>query len=121
MPNSETTALKTGKWTEDEVRVLEQGYDPENSDETVAALQKATKRTKRSIIGKLGHMGRYVAPEKPKTVKKDDGPTKGEIETAITKEGFDPDGFSAATKPALKRLLAYVKAHNAFVAEHNAD
>ena len=98
---------KTGKWTEDEINDLK-SYDPKNSDESVQGFVKTMNRSKRSVIGKLGHMGLYVAPEKPKAAKKDDGPTKGEILTAIGKTGYDVTGLDASTKPALKYLQNYI-------------
>jgi len=105
---TETVAVKTGKWTEEDVKVLMSIYDPEDSDNTVLAAMKELNRSKRSITGKLVSEKAYVAPEKPVRQKKDEGPTKGEILTSLAKLGYDPEGLDAATKPALKTLEAFV-------------
>jgi hypothetical protein len=99
---------KTGKWTEDEVTTLVEGYIPQDMD-SVDALAETLGRTRKSVIGKLVSVKAYVAAEKPKAAKKDEGPTKGEILDAISKFGFDVEGLEGATKPALKRLEALIQ------------
>jgi hypothetical protein len=79
---------------------VEFGADPEAVDKVAEQLG----RSRKSVQGKLSYMDVYVVPEKPKAAKKDEGPTKGEILTAISKF-MDPDGLDSATKPALKRVL----------------
>jgi len=97
-----TNPRVTGDWTqeaEDQCLAL---YKEHGDADKVADLMG---RARKSVIGKLSHKGVYVKPEKPRTVKKDDGPTKGEIQDAIEKRfGFEMDGFAAATRPALQRL-----------------
>lgn len=100
---------KTGKWAEGELERAVEMYDPDNSDASVDEICKVLNRKKRSVIGKLVNADVYQAPEKPKAAKKDDGPTKGEILTAIAATGFDISGFDNANKDALKRLLAHLQ------------
>ena len=57
------------KWTENEVAKLSEMYVPQDM-ESVEKLVQELGRSKRSVIGKLVHMGAYVAPEKPAKVKK---------------------------------------------------
>lgn len=101
------------KWTENEVNTLVEGYDPAKNDESVEALMESLNRTKRQVIGKLVHMGVYVAPEKPKAQPKDEGPTKSEILADVAKLGFETEGFEGATKAALTRMRDFVAANTA--------
>ena len=112
--NNATTAKKPAfKWTSEHEATARELYDPSNSDATVAEIMDVLGIVKRSVIGKLVSMKNpdgerlYCAPEKPKAAKKDDGPTKGEIETALIAkygEGF-AEGASGATKSFLTRVL----------------
>lgn len=95
-------------WDADKVATLKAGYDPDNSDASVAKLMETLNKSKRMVVGKLVSEKVYVAPEKPKAAKKDDGPTKGEILTSIKAKGFDIEGFDNATKAALSRLDAFL-------------
>ena len=76
----------------------------------VETVAEVLGRTKRSVQGKLTTLGAYVVPEKVAKPKRDDGPTKGEIQTEISDMGFNVEGFEAATKPALIYLRDYVAA-----------
>lgn len=111
MSEVQENVLRTGGWTKEEADKLVGIYDPENSDATVAEAMKELNRSKRSIQGKLVSEKLYVAPEKPAPKKKDEGPTKGEILTALVENGFPVEGLDAATKPALTNVLDYVVAN----------
>ena len=94
--------MRTGNWTADEQKKVIDAY---LSGVSVDELVTETGRSKRSIQGKLVAEKVYVVPEKPKNVKKDDGPSKKEILNEIAATGFDVDGLDNATKSALGRLL----------------
>lgn len=66
-------------------------------------------KPERSIRSKLVREGVYVAS--PKGAVKANGPSKKEIIRDIEAAGFDAQGFEAATKPALLRLLQKVTEH----------
>jgi len=97
------SARKTGSWTTEETKAVVESY---TSGATVQDIAKDTGRSTRSVQGKLTSEKVYVPPVKVKAAKRDEGPTKGEILTAIANTGFDVEGFDAATKPALTRLLS---------------
>jgi len=104
---------KTPNYTVDMVKFMEATYDPENSDETVELIladEAFVKKTKRSVISKLVREGVYVAPEKPKTEKKDQGPSKKElIGHLVTLVGNDLKGIEGATKTSIETLIRTVE------------
>jgi hypothetical protein len=95
-------------WTEEKVQKLTEGYVPQDMA-SVEQLAEELEVSKRAVIGKLVHMGAYVAPEKPKAKPKDEGPTKGEILQAIAETGFEVEGLESAKKAALARLRDYLQ------------
>ena len=103
-----TPALNTGSWDTKSVSTLESIYDASDSDVTVAEAMQTLNRSKRSIVGKLVSMNVYEAPVKPKTERKDPGPTKDEIMGVIGDTGYDTEGLDGATKNALKNLQDFI-------------
>ena len=101
---------KTPAWNADQVKTLEADYVPGSMD-SIDAIAETLGKTRKQVIGKAVHLGIYVAADKPIRQKKDDGPTKGEIQSAIVNAGFDVNGLEGATKDALNRVLAFVVAN----------
>ena len=104
---------KKFKWSEKSEQYASKNYDPDNSKASVAAIVKAlttadAEVSSRMAIGKLVHLGEYVAPEKKVATPKDEGPTKKAIASALREAGFEDKGFEGATKDALKRLAILV-------------
>jgi len=98
---------KAPKWSPEAVAELERVYVPKDMD-TVAELMDTLGKSKREIIGKLGHLGFYVPADKPAPKAKDEGPTKKEILAALDATGFDTKGGDGATKPFLTAVLEAV-------------
>jgi hypothetical protein len=106
-------ARTAGKWTDELAEQAVARYNEltesgKSAPEAVEEIADEMGRTKRSVQGKLTSMQVYVAPEKKPAKKKDEGPTKGEILTAIADTGFDVTGLETATKPALERVRDFV-------------
>lgn len=101
----ENIVKTTGDWTkelEDRAVAL---YKEHKQDVDKVATEMG--RARRSVIGKLSVLGVYIKPEKAAPKKRDEGPTKGEIQTAIEKEfNFSMEGFDPTSKPGLQRLYA---------------
>jgi len=102
---------KTGAWTNEETVKAVSEYDGGNG-RSVADIAEDMGRSTRSVQGKLTAEKVYVVPTKPVAKKKDDGPTKGELITAIKATGrfVEFDGLNGATKAAQKELLAILTA-----------
>lgn len=110
---------KKFKWSEGSERYASENYDPSNSKTSVAAIVEALSTadaavSSRMVIGKLVHLGEYVAPEKKAAAPKDEGPTKKDIQSELRKAGFEDKGFEGATKDALKRLAVLVSRSDDF-------
>lgn len=106
-----TKKAPAAKWTAEQVKALEDGYEVGNTA-SVEALMIQLDKSKRQVVGKLVSMGLYAAPEAAPKKAKDDGPTKGEILNAIDKAAVTVDlgdkfseGLQGSTKPALNRVL----------------
>ena len=71
------------------------------------AIAEAVGRSVRSVRSKLVRDGVYVAPVKPETKPKDEGPTKKEMLAELADlVDFDVAGLTGATKPAIASVIA---------------
>lgn len=90
---------------------------------SVDALAEAFGKSKRSVIAKLVREGVYVAQEKPKAAKRDEGPTKKEL--LRTLEDAAPqlpiEGFVNVTKEALTALIDFIQESRDAPAEDEAQ
>jgi len=104
---------KKFKWSETTEKYARENYDPANSKASVEAICEALTKADaevrpRMVIGKLVHLGEYVAPEKKAAAPKKEGPTKKEIQAALREAGFEDKGFEGATLDAHRRLAILV-------------
>ncbi len=75
----------------------------EGLDEIADKLQRPV----RSIRSKLVREGVYVAAEKPKAAKREEGPTKKELLNQLESlVAFDVSGLMGATKEAIAHVIA---------------
>ncbi len=106
---TEKTAARVGKWTDAEIVALkESGNDGVvTATDIKTVLQDETNplfgRSARSIQGKASNLKIYVVAEKVAPKPKDDGPTKGEIVSALVAGKFAhaAEGANGANKPFL--------------------
>ena len=85
--------------------------DRYTSGETVEAIAESIGKAVRSVRSKLVREGVYVAAEKPKAAKREEGPTKKELLRDL--ESLAPhlpiEGFVNATKEALTALIQHLE------------
>jgi len=97
---------KARKYSEEDVLVLTEGYNPNNTVESVIELADTLNKTIPSIRAKLVSLGIYVAPEKSTKVAKDEGPSKKDlIAVLVALTGRQLEGIEGATKPALAEII----------------
>lgn len=94
-------------YTPEMVEQLIQRYE-ELGTEGIEQLAQEFNKPVRSIRSKLVREGVYRPAEKSAADSKD-GPSKKQLLRQIEARGFAVDGFEAATKPALHRLLGILK------------
>lgn len=110
-----------------------QNYTPEMVDQMVAmyeelgndgleTIAETLGRGVRSVRSKLVREGVYVAAEKPKASKRDDGPTKKELLNRLEEIApFGVDGLMGATKAAITEIIAFVESVQEPVDEQVAE
>jgi hypothetical protein len=85
--------------------------DRYQAGETVEAIAESIGKAVRSVRSKLVREGVYVAAEKPKASKREEGPTKKELLRDL--ESLAPhlpiDGFVNATKEAITALIDHLQ------------
>lgn len=86
----------------------------EGLDEIADKLQRPV----RSIRSKLVREGVYVAAEKPKAAKREEGPTKKELLNQLESlVAFDVSGLMGATKEAIAHVIALAESQTDATAE----
>jgi hypothetical protein len=81
---------------------------------TVEAIAEAMGKAVRSVRSKLVREGVYVAAEKPKGAKREEGPTKKEMLRELEELApFAVEGFMGATKEAIGALIEHLRAEGA--------
>lgn len=99
---------KTVNYTEAQTAEIVQRY---TTGETVEDIATSIGKAVRSVRSKLVREGVYVAAEKPKASKREEGPTKKELLRDL--EAIAPDlpieGFVNATKEALTALIQHLE------------
>jgi len=101
------TEAKNTNYTPEMVEQLITMYE-ELGNDGIEQIAEALSKPIRSVRSKLVKEGVYVAT--PKSAKaKSNGPSKKELLRDIEALGFEVEGFEAATKVALTRLLGLVK------------
>lgn len=99
--------MKTPNYTAEMVETMKTEYA---AGKTPAEIGEMIGKTARSVISKLVREKVYVAPEKPKTAKREEGPTKGEMLTEL--DGlvdFSVDGLAGANKEAIANVIELAK------------
>jgi transposase-like protein len=93
------------------------------SGESVEAIAESIGKAVRSVRSKLVREGVYVAAEKPKGAKREEGPTKKELLREL--ESLAPhlpvDGMVNATKEAISALIAHLQTEAEAPAEDVAE
>lgn len=86
----------------------------ELGNEGMEKISAEMDRPLKSVRGKLIHMGEYIKPVKPITVKKvSEFPPKKEMLVELRNlTGRNLDGLLNATSPAINEVLTLVKEHN---------
>lgn len=88
----------------------------EGLDEIADKLQRPV----RSIRSKLVREGVYVAAEKPKAAKREEGPTKKELLNQLESlVAFDVSGLMGATKEAIAHVIALAESQGESPAEES--
>jgi hypothetical protein len=104
-------AAKRVNYTEEQTADLIQRYQ---AGESVESLAESIGKAVRSVRAKLVREGVYIAAEKPKGAKREEGPTKKELLRDL--EAIAPnlpiDGFVNATKEAISALIELLSAEN---------
>jgi molybdopterin converting factor small subunit len=104
-------AAKRVNYTEEQTADLIQRYQ---AGESVESLAESIGKAVRSVRAKLVREGVYIAAEKPKGAKREEGPTKKELLRDL--EAIAPnlpiDGFVNATKEAISALIELLIAEN---------
>jgi hypothetical protein len=107
-------------YTEEMTAAIVQRYE---SGETVETIAESIGRAVRSVRSKLVREGVYVAQEKPKGSKREEGPTKKELLRDL--ESLAPnlpiEGFVNATKEAITALIAHLETEADAPAEDEAE
>ena len=94
------------KYTEEDVVKLITLYEELGNDGLDEIAKQFPGKTKNSVRAKLVKEGVYVAPEKPKAAKKNQGPTKKELIQALSKlTGSEHKGIDGATKEAISEII----------------
>jgi len=100
----------TPKWTEERTEQVLRLYDEsDKTPEAVKAIAGAMETSHRSVIGKLVEQKVYQAPEKPEPAKKDEGPTKKDLQADLEDVGIDVEGSEGATKAFLAEVLRFAR------------
>ena len=82
--------------------------------QTVEASAEAMGKAVRSVRSKLVREGVYIASEKPKSAKREEGPTKKEMLRELEELApFPVEGFMGATKEAIGALIAHLRSEGA--------
>jgi hypothetical protein len=80
------------------------------SGESVEAIAESIGKAVRSVRSKLVREGVYVAAEKPKGAKREEGPTKKELMRDLEALApFEVEGFMNATKEAIQALIRHLQ------------
>jgi hypothetical protein len=99
---------KTVNYTKEQevqLEALYNQYGNENLDEIAREMGKSP----RSVRSKLVHMGKYEAPEKPASTKKDEGPDrKTMVRLLVEKTGREFKGLERCNKSAIEDVLSVV-------------
>ena len=107
-------------YTEELTAAIVQRY---TSGESVEDIAESIGKAVRSVRSKLVREGVYVAAEKPKAAKREEGPTKKELLRDL--ESLAPhlpiDGFVNATKEALTALIQHLETEAEAPAEDEAE
>lgn len=100
-------ATAKANYTEEQTAQMIADYQAGASVETIAeSMGKAV----RSVRSKLVREGVYVAAEKPKGAKREEGPTKKQlIRDLEALAPFEVDGFMNATKEAIQALIDHLQ------------
>jgi hypothetical protein len=95
-------------YTEEMTAAIVERYQ---AGETVEAIAESIGKAVRSVRSKLVREGVYVAQEKPKASKREEGPTKKELLRDL--ESLAPhlpiEGFVNATKEAITALIDHLQ------------
>lgn len=95
-------------YTEEQTAAIVERYQ---AGESVEVIAESVGRAVRSVRSKLVREGVYIAGEKPKGAKREEGPTKKELLRDL--EALAPhlpiDGFVNATKEAISGLIAHLE------------
>ena len=106
-----TKTAKAPNYTEELTAKLVNDYQAGLPVEEIA---EAIGKSVRSVRSKLVREGVYVASEKPKAAKREEGPTKKEMLRELEELApFAVEGFMGATKEALSALIAHLRAEGA--------
>ena len=77
---------------------------------SVEAIAESMGKAVRSVRSKLVREGVYVAAEKPKGAKREEGPTKKELMRDLEALApFEVEGFMNATKEAIQALIKHLQ------------
>jgi len=96
---------KKVNYTTEDVTKLTAMY-AELGNDGLDTIAETLGKTVRSVRAKLVREGKYIAPEKGTTTKKE-GPTKKELLNELERFApFPVDGFAGATKNAIMHLIA---------------
>jgi hypothetical protein len=77
---------------------------------SVEAIAESMGKAVRSVRSKLVREGVYVAAEKPKGAKREEGPTKKELMRDLEALApFEVEGFMNATKEAIQALINHLQ------------
>ena len=77
---------------------------------SVEAIAESMGQALRSVRSKLVREGVYVAAEKPKGAKREEGPTKKELMRDLEALApFEVEGFMNATKEAIQALINHLQ------------
>ena len=97
-------------YTDEQVTELKDMYAELGNDGLEQIAEHFTKSV-RSVRAKLVREQVYVAPEKPTSVKKNDGPTKKELIAQLSAvTGSKHEGIDGATKGAISELIGLFEA-----------
>lgn len=96
---------KAPNYTEKDVVELKDMYAKLGND-GLEEIASHFDKTVRSVRAKLVREQVYVAPDKPTSVKKNEGPTKKELIVQLSKiTGSKHEGIDGATKGAISELI----------------
>jgi hypothetical protein len=95
---------KRVNYTEEQTAALIERYQ---AGESVESLAESMGKAVKSVRAKLVREGVYIAAEKPKAAKREDGPTKKELirELESVAPQLPVEGFMNATKEAIQAVI----------------